>query len=459
MRSVILFLAAVPAAFGAWQNGYTYRRSLTVNASQVSGTQSNFPTLFCFNGSSAPCNNAGLSVPRLKTAANGGAVANTCAQPAPSLTVACDVIFTSDAAGITVLKFEWEKYVAATGESVVWVNVPSMSSGTTIYLWYGKASATTFQGNVTGVWDSSYTLVWHLRDGSTLSLTDSTGTVNGTNNGGTASAGLTGGGASFSGSQSMSTAAPVNLSGGQTATVEMWVNPTSLSTASVMFETSPNFNTSAGSILWDPAAEAGGKWGFQVSKGDNSNYNGVTLNTNPSAGSWHHVAMTADLSAGTGAVVAVYVDGAPAAVTQNHSSNLSGINLGSLTAYFMARNNTSFWQSGSVDEIRISATKRAAGWIAAEYNNQSAPAAFYAVGSEQIPGGATGYLILGRAGVTDRTAPSATFMANRRGPSLQTRDGWGSSAEASPVSSACSGTACWKDAVVPDSGQGVRGRQ
>jgi hypothetical protein len=38
--------------------------------------------------------------------------------------------------------------------------------------------------------------------------------------------------------------------------------------------------------------------------------------------------------------------------------------------------------NGVVDEVRISNIARSAGWIATEYNNQSSPGTFYALGSE-----------------------------------------------------------------------------
>jgi hypothetical protein len=40
--------------------------------------------------------------------------------------------------------------------------------------------------------------------------------------------------------------------------------------------------------------------------------------------------------------------------------------------------------SGVIDEPRISAAARSAGWIATEYNNQNAPSSFYAVGEETV---------------------------------------------------------------------------
>jgi hypothetical protein len=41
---------------------------------------------------------------------------------------------------------------------------------------------------------------------------------------------------------------------------------------------------------------------------------------------------------------------------------------------------------GVVDEVRVSNVARPADWILTEYSNQSAPGAFYSVGSQEIAG-------------------------------------------------------------------------
>ena len=39
---------------------------------------------------------------------------------------------------------------------------------------------------------------------------------------------------------------------------------------------------------------------------------------------------------------------------------------------------------GIIDEVRISSMARGADWIKTEYNNESSPGGFYAVGSEEV---------------------------------------------------------------------------
>ncbi len=144
----------------------------------VSGPHTNFPVLIS------------LTLADLKTTANGGNVQNASGY---------DIIFTSDQAGNTQLAHEIESYTASTGEIIMWVRIPSLVSATKIYLFYGNSSISSFQGNVTsngvtGVWDSNYKGVWHLREdpsGAAPQMQDATSNNNdGTSNGTMTSADL-----------------------------------------------------------------------------------------------------------------------------------------------------------------------------------------------------------------------------------------------------------------------------
>ena len=67
------------------------------------------------------------------------------------------------------LPYEVEEWNPA-GESIVWIRVPELSAGTTIYATWGRAfGGTTTSWHKTAVWGSGYNFVWHLSD----ALTDS----------------------------------------------------------------------------------------------------------------------------------------------------------------------------------------------------------------------------------------------------------------------------------------------
>jgi hypothetical protein len=98
---------------------------------------------------------------------------------------------------------------------------------------YGNSSASD-QENKTSVWDTNYTGVWHLPNGTTLSANDSTTNANtGTlNNSPTATTGEIGGAASFASasSQYISTPSQSSLKAATTFTVSAWMKRSSTGT-------------------------------------------------------------------------------------------------------------------------------------------------------------------------------------------------------------------------------------
>jgi hypothetical protein len=152
-----------PAPLTANFNGagpYTYSRAITIHHTKVPNTdQVNFP--FLFNTTDAMLTNTTI----------GGHVTNASG---------FDIIFTCDAAGTQKLDHEIESYNYSTGQFIAWVRIPALShtSNTVIYLLYGNSAITSSQENRTGVWDSNFKGVWHLPNGSTLALNDSTSSGN-----------------------------------------------------------------------------------------------------------------------------------------------------------------------------------------------------------------------------------------------------------------------------------------
>jgi YD repeat-containing protein len=343
------------------QSGYSYRRAVVIDHTKVPNTdQSNFPVLI--SGAYS----------YLATVANGGRVQNANGY---------DIILTSDVAGSTKLDHEIESYNAATGAIAFWVRIPALShtTDTVIYLQYGNSAVTTSQENKTGVWDSNYKGVWHLGNGTSLSLFDSTSNANNaSNSGATATAGQIGEAAQFNGSnQSISIGALGTESHTSMLTMSAWAKTNSTSGFLEIFSQKgtgtafvPNIFTNGPKFV----AEA-----FQTGGGGDDATDAASFNT----GQWYYVLGTFD-----GSNVNLYVNGvkkATAAYTSNAnnaSANSNGWTLGNYT-----ENGAGFnWWNGSIDEARLSSVVRSADWIAAEYNNQSSPATFYSVGLENTVG-------------------------------------------------------------------------
>jgi hypothetical protein len=86
-----------------------------------------------------------------------------------------DIIFSSDPLGLNKLDHEIESYDKTTGAFIAWVRLPKVytSIDTLFYIFYGgKVIAS--QENITGVWDSNFKGVYHLKDGTSLNVNDST---------------------------------------------------------------------------------------------------------------------------------------------------------------------------------------------------------------------------------------------------------------------------------------------
>jgi len=132
---IIIILSSINSFAQGWYNpGWVYRKSITVNPGQVPSTQANFPVL--------------VNLP-----ADAGLAAHARAD-------GFDILFTTND-GMTKIPYEREKYTNSTGALVAWVNVPSVTNGTVIYMYYGNPSSTD-QAQPTNVWTNGYSGVYHL---------------------------------------------------------------------------------------------------------------------------------------------------------------------------------------------------------------------------------------------------------------------------------------------------------
>ncbi|MBZ5607240.1 MAG: DUF2341 domain-containing protein [Acidobacteriia bacterium] len=343
----------------SWYNpSWTGRKALSIDHTKVSGSSNltNFPVLISVTDAN------------LMSVANGGNVGKN---------DGTDILFTA-ADGITKFNHELESYSPTTGQVIAWVQVPSLSpaTNTVLYMYYGNASAAD-QQNKTGVWDSTYKGVWHLPNGTTLSVTDSTSNaLSATNQGGTATGGDIGGGASFSGSSSSYLSVASSPALDPTAgTWSGWVK-----TNQSVFGVYP--------LLWARANGSGSASGITLFLEANTGHARVQVYgsalaldiTGGSAalndGNWHYLALTFNAAS----TATLYVDGAAIASDtpkQNWSFN------GQVLRFAAALD--SYWTplNGSEDEFRVSNVVRSSGWIATEYNSQNLPATFLSFGSAQ----------------------------------------------------------------------------
>lgn len=336
----------------------TYYSPVTVQTGQVPSTQTDFPMLVSYTDN------------RLKTTGNGGHVANSNGY---------DIRPYSDSALTSTLTFELEYYNASTGQVVLWVKIASLADASVVYLGYGDASLNT-DGSSSSTWTSQYKAVYHFRDGTTLSLTDSTSNGNnGTNHSFTASAGQIDGATNNGGSAAnyIDTGNTTYLTTDKPTSISAWIKTAGSGTR----------------VIWGQNT-GGGPIGFGV------NNNGTLyLNKDQQAGignssgtvsngSWAYVVVTYDSSGN----FVFYINGS---VGGSGTNNQTFSNSGSQTATIGVDIVNSAGWNGDLDEIRKTNTATTANQVTTEYNNQFAPTTFAVLGTEvPVGGGTANYFII-----------------------------------------------------------------
>ncbi len=186
-------------------SGYGYRKEITIASSQIDYTGT-FPVLVTTTDAV------------LAHTGSGGKVEDS---------GGLDITFADDTG--TLLDFEREYYDSSTGQLVAWVEASvNASADTSIYIYYGKASATD-ESDAAGTWDSNYMMVQHFDESSgthldsTSNNNDSTG-VTVTTQGGT-SIGKIGPADDFDGVNDVVTIADsATLDIANAGTIEAWIS-------------------------------------------------------------------------------------------------------------------------------------------------------------------------------------------------------------------------------------------
>ncbi len=267
------------------------------------------------------------------------------------------------------LAFEIETW-DATGESVVWVRVPSLAQGTVIRALWSATTAAHGGTHADTVWNSEYKAVYHLASGNDSSPNArhfETDTLS------VDAAGAVGRGRSFAGTASkrMNRYAPwfADLSG--PFTISGWIRPAADSPASYMMQMHDGHTQFAILYNWE-----GGRV-LELYHNNNMNAYGSSSQisdmrytaspmTIPDDGAWHHFAYSYDQEA-----FSVYLDGGLV------RSLPRGYSLGS---GYPGRQNINFSLGqtsgagnrfkGDLDEIRFESARRSDAWIRACYLSQ-----------------------------------------------------------------------------------------
>ena len=320
----------------AWLNGYTTRKKLTVNPALIDSDLTNFPVTIFLTSARHDFT---------KGNSNGN-----------------DVRITSSD-GVTLLSYERERHDSTNSLAEYHFKAPSISSTVeTDFYFYYRTEATADGADPTNVWDANFKGVWHLKDGTTLSGSDSTSQGhNGTLNGNVAAtAGKINGGASFDGNGDYinitRTTAINNLVDGS-YTFEVWLK--SNSTTLIKRVMGIRDATSGNHLLIFNYPNAG-RIRYYAGSGsdvDSLLFNATGLNDNV----WRHITAVLDNGTQRG-----YVNGALDSTRTRVSGTASD------TDFRIGDdgvNNSNQMFEGVLDEVRISSVARSAAWIKASYHS------------------------------------------------------------------------------------------
>ncbi|MCK4791868.1 MAG: DUF2341 domain-containing protein, partial [Desulfobacteraceae bacterium] len=128
---------------------YSYKRQITIDNTKVSGSAdfTDFPALISLSGNWLKTTTADPTNGRIENASG------------------YDIIFKASD-GTTQLDHEIEEYDGTNGSLIAWVRIPTLdyNDDTVIYMYYGNPCIDSSTENVTGVWNSNYVGVWHLKE-------------------------------------------------------------------------------------------------------------------------------------------------------------------------------------------------------------------------------------------------------------------------------------------------------
>jgi len=152
-HKVFTFQAEHQMVFDPFDEGWQYRKNITIDHTKVAGDLTNFPVLVSTIDTDL----------RDKAQDDGD-----------------DILFMDGNGVATRLYHEIARYDGSIGELISWVNVTSVASNenTMFYLYYGNSSSNS-QQSPEKVWDSSYCGVWHLDDFYDSTYNNNDGTIHG----------------------------------------------------------------------------------------------------------------------------------------------------------------------------------------------------------------------------------------------------------------------------------------
>jgi hypothetical protein len=350
--------------FDPFDEGWQYRKMVTIDHTKVNGDLTSFPVLI-----------STVDVDLRDKAQTDGD----------------DILFMDGPGVANRLYHEIEYFDDSNGELVAWVNIPALSASedTVLYLYYGNPSCGS-QQFPEKVWDSDYVAVYHLGGSDYTEIDDSTSNdldVSGyKGNPSYEENGKMGFCVDFDdGSLNIDDTDLLSFTGDKPFTIEAWVkcdipggdlNPIIAKWGDYkrewQFRKNPN-DDKVLFYLYDESTDSA------ISRKTES-----TLNVDNTG--WNYIAGSYDGSE-TGYDISFVLDGLFEEGDQTTGSSYNGMeNLAEpmrIGAYYATNNNKWYYWQGLIDEVRISKTDRTSNWLITSYNTMNDPSNFFNVGPEE----------------------------------------------------------------------------
>ena len=266
--------------------------------------------------------------------------------------------------GTTELNYEIDEW-DTNGTSLVWVSVPLLTNGVTIYAYWRNASQATPPTHSTdgSTWTNGHAGVWHLdEDGAAVRL-DST--PNGNDSGSLvsdpiAATGKIGSGNDFDGNDALSV--PDSTSLGDDTVDSMSVSTWMKSDVNLSTEGATYRCLEKGDCYFLLQGQPGGTLGsggqnFLTKSAGGGGLEPTSLGQALNAGQWYHITGTFD-----GTDTRLYLDGV-LKDTHNVGANIDDDNL----ALRIGSDDSGKWFNGVLDEVRVSSVWRSTDWVRAAY--------------------------------------------------------------------------------------------
>jgi len=339
--------------FDPFEEGWQYRKKITINHTQVAGNLTNFPVLVSTVDSDL----------RDKAQDDGD-----------------DILFMDGDGVATRLYHEIEYYNESTGELITWVNISSIfdDKDSNLYLYYGNKNSNSQQFS-DKVWNMNYVMVQHMNDETTSSIEDSTifdndGTKIG-NKEPIENLAKIGYGQDFDAVNDyirISDSDSISVGAGD-LTISAWIKPRS-EEITILSKVQGGHNKEY-FLYTKPEQQI--RYMIENWYDDSDHY---TTTTSPiNFNEWQHIAVTFDADTyGT----KIYHNGMPQGTTGS-IDELPKMLDDDLTIGIYGGNLMEKPFDGIIDEVRISDITRNSDWILTGYNNQNDPVSFFSLGPEE----------------------------------------------------------------------------